>query len=317
MFTLSFHRATATWSVWLLTGRRIQNGVWMRRCPTLPQFASSLCTFFFFTFFFRRRRRREESTSDFKSYTRFFKDLASRPAASEQTYTLEFSSLFSSSSSGSATTPLTPLVPAGSCCRVDRPSGGALCQSRDLASVPISASPLTGKQTDEICQMPLTHPVQRRWWNDITSHGRAATDWTATSNCRGFFFPSPTFSLSHNWNRSLTLSRSLARPLCHSIPSHLNSEVSAPRTSIKNPAGGLDLPYYPGSRCHPTKRIVHEFSQPVVALFFQVREVFGSFSPSVLYLLVFKIEGKKLEKKINKSLFLKVLMSSRSRTDFV
>lgn len=62
------------------------------------------------------------------------------------------------------------------------------------------------------------------------------------------------------------------------------------------------------------KRIVCEFSQPLVALFFQVREVFGSFSPSVLYLLVFKNRGERIRKK---SLFLKVLMSSRSRTDFV
>lgn len=49
------------------------------------------------------------------------------------------------------------------------------------------------------------------------------------------------------------------------------------------------------------KRIVHEFSRPLVALFFQVREVFGSFSPSVLYLLVFKNRGKKFRKK--KSVF--------------
>lgn len=54
--------------------------------------------------------------------------------------------------SGSAMTSLTSLA---LCCRVDRPSGGALCQSRDLARVPISASPLTGNRQTEICQMPL------------------------------------------------------------------------------------------------------------------------------------------------------------------
>lgn len=49
------------------------------------------------------------------------------------------------------------------------------------------------------------------------------------------------------------------------------------------------------------KRIVCEFSQPLVALFFQIREVFGSFSPSVLYLLVFKNRGERIRKK--KSVF--------------
>lgn len=43
------------------------------------------------------------------------------------------------------------------------------------------------------------------------------------------------------------------------------------------------------SRCHPVKSIVRVFSEPLVAFFLGRggREVFGPFSPSVLYLLVF------------------------------
>lgn len=91
---------------------------------------------------------------------------------------------------------------------------------------------------------------------------------------------------------ALSLSLSLSDP----VPSRLDLlPVGAGGPAAPRPGAGPASPPRSGGRRHPVKRRVSEFCRPLVALLFQVREVFGFLlSPSVLLSSVFKLEGSNI-----------------------